>query len=97
MKTPRIEQLANNFTTVSSGGLTWFFSYQTCVAFKEQYTGSLYIAGTEASGKGWSRTTRRHLNALKCGGLYLPYAEWKARLERAESEQGFAAAANHAE
>lgn len=60
-----------NFSAVSINGVTYFFSYETCVAF-ERY-GVTYVRQNE-----WSTTTGKHLNTIDGGS---PEAK-KQRLAR---------------
>lgn len=77
------QPLGLNFCQVGVDGLTYFFSYNTCVAFRDA-TGRLYVSATDAMGQKWSNTTRKHLNTLT-GGRDVPYAEWAQRLALAEA------------
>lgn len=81
MEMPRIWKYAGDnteATAVEVGGRTFFFSYQTCVAFKGR------DGVTIASVNVWSKTTGRHLGAIGAAEA-LPNEEFEARL-RAELE-----------
>lgn len=50
-----------NLTEVSIGGVTLWFSYETCVAF------AVPGVGTRVCENVWSNTTSRHLNSIDGG------------------------------
>jgi hypothetical protein len=76
----QIEHLASNFTKVCTPGYTLWFSYTTCIAFREI---AYQMGPAVVSENAWSTTTGKHLNAIDGGG---PAAK-KARLPRHEFEQ----------
>jgi len=72
--------LAGNETTVSTGGVDLYFSYETVVAFNAG-------EGLVVSENVWSGTTGKHLNGIDGGSaeakrLRIPYSDFTNQLER---------------
>lgn len=70
-----------NFSVVTVGALTLWFSYQTCIGFR--------VDGSEpvASENLWGPTTGKHLNGIGVGPAFrLPREEFTARLSAAVNE-----------
>lgn len=77
-----LRPLASNFTMVGLNGCSFWFSYETCVAFSRE--GKVYHAGSDRDGKKWSKTTRTHLNQCPKADETLPWAAFeKAATEAA--------------
>lgn len=54
---PTIEVLAPNLTQVTVAGITFFFSYTACIAFK---VNGVFTASENI----WSRSTAKHFNEI---------------------------------
>lgn len=52
-----------NYTEVTIGGVVFYFSYKTCIAFWDKWSGDRPIVSTNE----WSTTTGRHLNYIDAG------------------------------
>ena len=70
-----IKPLGVNFTMVGLNGCSFWFSYETCIAFSRE--GKVYHAESDRKGKKWSNTTRKHLNQCPPADVTLPYAEFE--------------------
>lgn len=55
--TPTLKIIATNAIEVCVGGITLYFSYETCVAFSSPF-------GDYRTNKKYSKTTTKHLNLL---------------------------------
>ena len=75
---PRIWNYSGRNTesyAVDTGKNTFYFSYQTCVAF--MHKGELYICENV-----WGTTTGKHLNEINPNhDIRLPYSEFMEKLE----------------
>jgi hypothetical protein len=66
-----------NFTVVSFGGITFWFSYRTIIAFQTPDDGIV------VSENNWSVTTGKHLNYIEDDKKRrVPYSEFADRLDR---------------
>lgn len=72
-----------NFTRVTVGSLTLWFSYETIVGF---HTPTL---GTVASENVWGNTTGKHLNYFSDRSQRLPRADFLAALENVQTLRNF--------
>jgi hypothetical protein len=75
--TPRISKINANACTVTVNGATYYFSYETCIAFKGHLSG-LPIRNDNPSvhkavriANAWGPTTGRHFNQLGCADFEL--------------------------
>jgi hypothetical protein len=58
-----LRPLGSNFTMVGLNGCSFWFSYETCIAFSRE--GKVYHSKGDKQPKGkWSNTTRKHLNEV---------------------------------
>lgn len=80
---PKITKHSTHETTVEIGGKTFYFSYETCVAFLDPRTDGLVVSENV-----WSVTTGKHLTHLDGGSKEakarrLPHDEFVKALEKA--------------
>lgn len=78
-----LKPLASNFTMVGLNGCSFWFSYETCVAFTHE--GRMYHAESDRNGKKWSGTTRKHLNQCPPADEVLPWKEFEALATKASN------------
>jgi hypothetical protein len=86
--TPRLEILKPNLTKVEVDGTTYWFSYNTLVAFKAE-GGGMYVRRND-----WGGTTGKHLTLIDGGGrssvaLRVDRTDFEAALARREAVRGF--------
>lgn len=74
MTAPSITKTGNNSTTVHTGNVQLFFSYETVIAFHHTNTGLVVCENV------WGVTTGKHLNAID-GGSAQAKRERKPRAE----------------
>ncbi len=78
-----------NYSVVTLGDRTFFFSYSTCVGFHSPDT------GTVASENRWSNTTGRHLNLFSDKSDRLPHDQFAAALAAFDPECAASAQPTH--
>lgn len=72
----QLSQYGPNATSVTVGGITFYFSYETCVAYHD------IDEGWVISENIWSTTTGRHLNLMTPKtAKRVPHEDFKAALE----------------
>ncbi len=74
MKLPEIKIFRTNFARVTIGGLTLWFSYETCIGFK------VGINRPVASENVWGPTTGRHLNEFSSKDDRIPRDAFEEKL-----------------
>lgn len=74
MATVGLRQLSAHLTCVDVGMVTLWFSYNTCIAFKE------YAKAPVLSENEWSTTTGKHLNQIGDKSLRIPREEFNQKL-----------------
>lgn len=79
-KQPSIHQNAINFTEVTVGHLTYFFSYDTIVGFQKGYEKPVVSENI------WSATTGKHINMILPGSKdqYTKHEKFLVLLAEAE-------------
>lgn len=78
----RLNQRGNNFHSVHIGQMAFFFSYETCIAFIDEY-GECYHAANGPTGK-WSNTTTKHLRQCPDATMTLKWQEFVAHMDTLE-------------
>lgn len=73
-----IEKIANNFTKVKiNRDVTFWFSYETCIAFNNRHTGEMIISKNY-----WGTTTGTHLNMIDTDkSKRIPNFEFNPKME----------------